>query len=41
MNLAKAEGGTLVKKFIIYSKQLTCNYCKEIHMELSLRSVKN
>ena len=38
----KAKGKAPVNKSIIYSKQLkTCNHCKEIHLELSLRSVEN
>ena len=39
--LANAKGETPVDKLIIHFKQLTCDHCKEILWEASLRLVEN
>lgn len=43
--LGKAKGEALIDKFIIINNYLlqpiTCNHCKEIRLELSLRPFEN
>ena len=41
IDFAKGKVEVFVDKFTIYFNPWTCKHCKEIHLELSLRSVEN